>query len=148
FGLFVSGLSVVALVVSLALTRTALKDNREIGEAQIRAYVDAKNFRFEDIAPNQKPKASVTFVNTGQSPARQFSMVVGFRVTSDPDGVRFRFGKPRGPNGSISAGGEALCNWEGNTVLTEENVRDLDAGRAVVVMGGIASYLDVFGHPR
>lgn len=67
-GLVVSVAGLIAVYWSLRQTRKAIRDNREIGEAQTRAYLSIVNFR----APQSGPSAlRYAIANQGTTPARE-----------------------------------------------------------------------------
>ncbi|TAW65986.1 hypothetical protein ELI15_17135 [Rhizobium ruizarguesonis] len=69
----VSAVALVGLFGSLRQTKRAIKDNRELGEAQIRAYVEAENVEFA----SDGQALVVELLNMGQTP------VVSFDVTTE-----------------------------------------------------------------
>lgn len=67
-GLVVSIFGLIALFISLAQTRKAIADTREIGEAQVRAYISIEP---QKMRTKGDRAAEITAVvrNTGQTPA-------------------------------------------------------------------------------
>lgn len=74
-GLAISGLALLALLRSLNQTQTAIKDNRELGERELRAYVVVDDIRAENVerpAPaDDDIRVRVDWKNAGQTPARR-----------------------------------------------------------------------------
>jgi len=72
-GTFSSIAGLIALFLSLAQTRAAIRDNRVLGEAQTRAYVhvDSAVLRWGDSL-GSNPSFTLTAINTGQTPAKWF----------------------------------------------------------------------------
>lgn len=77
--LAMSGAALYGLFSSLAQTRTAIKDNRELGEVQARAYVHAT-----EVKIGQTAKPIVVCHNTGQTPAKFFA--IGAELKKVPEG--------------------------------------------------------------
>jgi flagellar basal body-associated protein FliL len=82
-GFVISVVGLAALFLSLAQTRTAIKDTREIGEAQVRAYVritegTVKLVSAHPSATDQliSPEIAIKIKNYGQSPALRFQFSV------------------------------------------------------------------------
>lgn len=89
FSAMISAGALVGLYFSLQQTRTALTDNRELGEAGLRSYVDVQDVEFS----SDGQAIIVRLANTGQTPA------LGLRVS-----VRLA----RVPKGEVSTNVEML----------------------------------------
>ncbi|MGE0500406.1 MAG: DUF6471 domain-containing protein [Rhizobiaceae bacterium] len=92
-GLIISAVGLSALFWSLAQTRTAIRDAREIGEAQVRAYLMQPNIRLEVrlARPPEQPNCSlaiwVRIENSGNSPAGR----VRYKIKAS---VNYQDGRP------------------------------------------------------
>ena len=80
-GLVVSIFGLAALWASLRQTRQAITNEREIGNAQVRAYL---NIEFEDINTVAGGNYPFKIINTGQSPAISVRYVGGQMVLDHP----------------------------------------------------------------
>ena len=91
-----SGAGIILVLRSLDLTRIATnaavesnRDNREIGEAQIRSYVTIESCKFDFIntTPGNIGVLDIGYSNTGQSPAFNFMVEIGLRMirTENPN---------------------------------------------------------------
>lgn len=74
FSIFISIGGFVLLIISLWQTRVAIRDNREIGEAQTRAYVGASNGSLR-VYGDGTYGILATIKNSGQSPAINVEIV-------------------------------------------------------------------------
>jgi hypothetical protein len=92
-GLPISMVGLAALVISLAQTRTAIRDTREIGEAQTRAYLHVRSVQVgpQALEPGNTIWVRVECENTGNSPALNLEAVatiVFTKVPRDATGAR------------------------------------------------------------
>jgi hypothetical protein len=76
----------IGLMVSLSQTRTAIKDSREIGEAQVASYVSIPSASVFFIGATGQPIVEIHAVNNGQSPAIGFVWTAVFRYFSEVEG--------------------------------------------------------------
>jgi hypothetical protein len=85
-GLVISGCGLIALFVSLSQTRTVIKDTREIGEAQVRAYLSAiecevSELKLSNVNGDMGVAVEILINNSGQSPAFDVRAII--RVNAD-----------------------------------------------------------------
>jgi hypothetical protein len=82
-------LGLFALWLSLRQTRTAIRDTREIGEAEVRAYIAIENskerpFSLEKIEAGKPVAVSFRYNNNGSSHARRVTYVAFCEVRDHP----------------------------------------------------------------
>ena len=77
------GIGTIFLFATIWLTWRAVRDTRDIGQKQVRAYIALKDCRIDGIAKGQKATAFLNFVNSGQSPCyiTATSIGIGFEPT-------------------------------------------------------------------
>jgi hypothetical protein len=152
-GLAVSGIGLAALFVSLSQTRTAIKDNREIGEAQVRAYLILEGIDFEfgkAIASGQFSEINAVqfkWRNRGDSPAKNVKLQAFYDFVSPgdcdsplPETIGFLAEMPFGQSG-MSRGQGKICQGPGPSI---ENLMLWHAGKREFLLYCAATYKDVF----
>jgi hypothetical protein len=148
-GLVVSGCGLIALFVSLSQTRTVIKDTREIGEKQIRAYLssDAIKIIF-DHNTQAILEIKYSWKNFGQSPALKCRLhgahrFVPFGQSKDP--IRECIGFLEAQTlGNLVSQPEQNIYWSG-VGATSEDVRKWLSGETEMFIHCAVTYLDVFG---
>jgi hypothetical protein len=126
-----------------------LKVTRDIGEAQVRAYISIKaSPLFKDLAPDAPMNFELEVSNLGSSPAFDLSygtlLVVGsadipkqiFSTPIDQD-------SPHRQNTTISA--NQSIKSIGELILSADQVKEVHQGGSIIYCGARASYSDVFG---
>ncbi|MGQ2905868.1 MAG: hypothetical protein ACT6RL_18890 [Neoaquamicrobium sediminum] len=118
--IILSMIGLVALFVSLAQTRQAIKDGREIGEAQVQAYLSLRGAKF--FRDSMFITIDLVIRNSGQSPAN----AVTFQATLEADYIEGDRTFPTNPDsilkavsdsfevvvGAISSGADARVRME------------------------------------
>jgi len=153
-GLIVSIGGLTMLWASLRQTRQAISLDREVGHAQVRAYVTVNPKAPKQIGDGLRPITHITIVNTGQSPTYDVAYIATILVADFPlksndvsliipgDGQVIPAGT------TIAAGGDIMAEAVGEP---------LDAETVKAVMGGGSKrlylccnvyYRDVFRIPR
>lgn len=149
--LLISLVGLVALIDSLNQTRTAIRNDREIGEAQARAYLNVSHAVMVKVdTPAIFPhldgiNAKVVFVNSGQSPAhnihlRRKERTIGAAVRDFDRGlsdVEFTHLGTIGANASFSYSIENIIEDEAYRALISKTCYSFFFGELV--------YKDVFG---
>lgn len=82
---FVAGFGVVGLLITIRQTRHANVISREIGQAQTRCYLSARDAAIQ-FGADGSPILSMMVKNSGQSPARYFQFVFEVFVQNHTDG--------------------------------------------------------------
>lgn len=151
-GLAISGVALLALLSSLDQTKTAIRDNRELGERELRAYVLLQGIEVEEIKSgqvNSSYRVFVTWKNSGQTPASAVRCdinhlgIIGlfpdnFDFAASPD-WRERRGTV-GPGESTRDISRLIPSWD----LALPKI-----GGAMLYVWGWIEYSDVFkGSPR
>ena len=152
----VSLVSVVLLVGSLRQTRNAISLDREVGHAQVRAYlsVDPEGIK---AGPLGITEAEIVIRNTGQSPAYAVRYAAALRaaawplIDSHPNIVEADPAAPA-PRVIIAAGGkftgEALYAEDGAPVPADVFRECVDSETTRLYVSCIVYYKDVFGEAR
>lgn len=155
-GLVISVGGLFMLWQSLNQTRQAISNDREIGHAQIRAYVSV--FDFETIVtddPRPVIKTTIVFKNTGQTPAKKL------RVNADWAAGETPFDETLHPHrvekfdgrGAVSSGATFFANLnteKGNfrRALGGGDIEKVISGEWKFWVFGVIEYVDVFNEPR
>ncbi|WP_321505302.1 hypothetical protein [Breoghania sp.] len=148
-----SVLGLIALWLSLRQTRRAISTDREVGHAQVRAYVSLEPARITEISPGKVLSGKFEIKNTGQSPAHQMKYIArifvenaGFSeseadiVAAIPDDRKLGAFIPA--NGSME--GEAESD-----ILSEDDIKSaMKTGDKKLFLVCIVTYFDVFGVER
>lgn len=150
-GVPISICGLIAIWFSLRQTRQAISTDRDIGHAQVRAYLSIEpTMSGPKPAPGIVPTAAIRIKNTGQSPAYSVNYVAGLFVDNFPlpqrDGDLIGASDEDVPaNLTISAGGHTDGEAEGNAPLKAEDVpKILNEGDRRLYLVCIVKYWDVF----
>jgi hypothetical protein len=155
-GLVTALATVFLAYITLRLVRVA-RDQSVTTRAQLRAYVAVKDADITGLAVGETPVASITFRNSGQTPAYDFynlaNMDIG--ISPLPEGA-----EPPSPFITLGAGKAHFTHLgvgilgPSNTAnarsclngpLTQEEVDSLKSGRSAIYVYGNAWYRDAFG---
>lgn len=131
-------------------TKRMTRDAREIGEAQVRAYIGCTHCRVHNIRAGQPIFLQMTIKNAGQSPARNYSHRFDVRVVSSPPNeYKVRgLGDIVSNQGELPAGGEIVIADSAERLLSQAEVDGLYAGSHHLIIAGFVSYKTVFGELR
>lgn len=150
-----SAFGLLALWFSLSQTRQAITTDREVGHAQVRAYLTIEPGPPDDIRPGHSSKADITIKNTGQSPAYFVKYIATIRVEPYPttkDNSWFVFPSPEQiePIGmTLPSQGDFVAEAKSTLPLTDENIRSaMGGGDKRIYLACIVYYKDVFGVQR
>jgi hypothetical protein len=143
------GLGGMALVWrSLRHTREAITIDREVGHAQVRAYLTVEPGEPGDVTIDKPFTAAFTIKNTGQSPA--YGMYYLAAVTEAPyslpeQGMPTVDGEPTKPSITLVAGEGTLGEAEAERLLTLQQINSvMGGGDTRLYLIGIVHYRDVF----
>ncbi|MDE0921354.1 MAG: hypothetical protein OSA96_00045 [Aurantimonas coralicida] len=151
--LLLSAWAVWLLARTLEATRSAVKAaddavtvTRDIGQAQVRAYIAVGDLRVDKFAIGMVPVVSFTIKNVGQSPARRFQIVT--RVLRDrgpfPTKLRFSGEKWDGMRIDIPAGGTSSQETE-LSLLNSGIYEEFRSSQRTLTAFGLIRYRTVFG---
>lgn len=159
-GIFVSIAGLAALLVSLSQTRTAIRDTRELGEFQMRAYVSLVEGEKEslvgpsEIKAGTKPEVKLKFTNNGATPAKNQRYIATLEVMSHPapeptgDMIVPTAGQHQ-PTNSLHQGQFGFGSATTELPLTEDDLTELFQSMTKKLYAfGIIYYDDVFGKPH
>lgn len=129
-------------------TREASEIAREIGQAQARCYMSAKNVTFR-INTFAIPNISMNALNSGQSPARNFRWTFQVRVKVMPNGWEWE-SQPTEPSGARDVAAQQneplLLGIADGHPISQGDLSDLELGPDVLINVRIlAVWNDVFG---
>lgn len=129
--------------------RDAVTVTREMGERQVRAYVNIGAAKVSGLVPNGYPEIIFELTNGGQSPAKRLR--VRFRAI-------FYQGFPPKPDLPKQSANLSVLDVPANGVLVEKTdfkfsfsereITDVREGKTLVAIYGLVSYYDVFGKLR
>jgi hypothetical protein len=146
-GLIVSVAGLIFLFWSLRQTRTAIKDNREIGEAQTRAYIYVADVVIVR-RPNNNIQAVISFSNTGQTPAKKVTYAIE-RIglfSAGEDEVSFGDGSPESYHEIDDlAPSHSKFYKTPHKSFTLSDAENLKSREISVYVWGVVKYADVFG---
>lgn len=151
------GIGTILLFATLYLTREANRAAQEavavtseIGRRQLRAYVLPTKCSIADFQVGKHPKIVFRPTNSGQTPASELTITTTWRLGTDANAIRIRFGEQgiyRPDRRSVfflGGGGEA----EQTTHMPEltQNIWEQVTGEHTqIVFAGLISYRDAFG---
>lgn len=141
---------VAAVLFALRQTRQAISTDREVGHAQVRAYIGFEIAKPPAFGPGDKPAASFKLINTGQSPANKIRHLTMIEILDHP------LPKNQGslvepapgqsiPRVTIRAGGEITIDAEADHPITRDEIDELVRGgnRRLYLVSKVI-YEDVF----
>lgn len=144
---------------SLRHTRTAIADTREIGEAQVRAYLSIDTSQeimsIQALGRDQIPKVRFQIKNSGNSPALKFTYAAA--VLLEPEGfprnnsdILAPYAVGPEPSDVLPAGDYAHGETSNTEAWTNEMVQSAVGPNPTkkIVLAGIANYTDVFHKPQ
>lgn len=149
----VTAIGVVYVALTLAETRNAVKAaddavvvTREIGQAQVRAYIAIGNLKVDGFLVGIKPVVSFTIKNVGQSPASRFQIVTRVMYDRGPVPAKFRFAGEKwdGMRIDIPAGGTTNQETELPT-LSNDIYEEFSSGQRTLMAFGLVRYQTIFG---
>jgi len=132
---------------TLKATQEMAGDTREIGEAQVRAYVNVEKAEVRGFSQNGKIGFYFEFKNTGSTPAKEFKIrsICGFQ----PGDIRnFKvkdLSTIDSKSGVITAGGSTFVDVTLDHPLTEREYNEITSGKLRIIIAGYVSYNTVFG---
>lgn len=131
---------------SLQASRDAIKITRDIGRAQVRAYIAVSNFEITDFETGKTPKIKYMVKNTGSTPALRWESRSTLAYVKDPETHKFRsdFTGWDGTLLDIPSGGKAFQEFDLDNLTTGWRTAMLE-GRWAPVVYGHGRYRDVFG---
>ncbi|MET2831619.1 hypothetical protein [Mesorhizobium shangrilense] len=154
-GLGVSILGLYALYRSLVHTRTAIKDTREIGEAEVRAYIGVDissptNLIIREITAGKPIEVEFGYKNNGASPANRVAYVAICEIREHP--IKFSgpaiivpaVGQLIAPN-TMQSGVTAFGKAGTAEAVTPELLKEVMEGEKRIYLIFRAEYDDVFG---
>ena len=152
FATAISGFGLFFVWQSLRQTRQAISTDREVGHAQVRAYVSV-DVQTPVVRPEAIPQHEFNIRNTGQSPAYKVAYIAGFDLLPDPMPPTTGHLGGIAPNQdmpqlSIAAGESSIGEAFGHRELTDEDFSKLVAGRHALYFFARVFYEDVFRQPH
>jgi len=145
--------ALVMLLRSLRQTEKAISTDRDVGHAQVRAYI-AISPEGPMALPGQVPTATIKFKNSGQSPAYRFREIAALMICEHPLAdhqkrlIEFAADE-RIPSQTIQAGAEIRDEATDIGIMTREDFEIIrDNGARRLYCTALAAYDDVFGVPH
>lgn len=133
-----------AIDAAIAADKT-VQITREIGQAQIRAYVqlDGATARLVGSGDETTINIGVRLKNTGQSPTRSLVWRLGYFIGSHTENIVFWFGEDTF-RGKSEIGGGQLSKDVGCSIKVGRQIDKIRRGELNVTVYGQISYCDVF----
>ncbi len=148
-GLAIGGGSVYLIWQTFRETQRMASDTRDIGERQVRAYISTENTIINDLEVGKIPYITFILKNSGASPARSVSVTTLIGVVPDPEKFKISFGGVRGGSRiEVSANGAYDQVRRFSSTASEQSLAVIQSGLSQVFIGGVISYIDVFGVRR
>jgi hypothetical protein len=151
--LVVSAFGLWMLRQSLLYTRAAIGISREIGHAQVRAYLSITP-EITVCLPGRKVEATIKVINEGQSPAKNFGYIAYIYMRDHPmPETSWPLIVPaegqKTPKGVLPPKAEHFCEAISPEILTPEDYRMIrENGKRRLYIAMVAFYSDVFGEDR
>lgn len=128
----------------------AVAETKRIGEAQARAYVDFRVHLVKcdfDATPSPTVELTFGYINTGQTPAKDFRQWITFDSVDVDDSISVPLIQNAPGKGASKVDiGSGQDNFHKKVhYITAQDAIAIKLGRKAYVVCGIASYLDVFG---
>lgn len=135
---------------TLKATQKMAGDTREIGEAQVRAYVNVERAEVRGFSPNEKIGFYYEFKNTGSTPAKRFEIrsICGFQPGEIRNFKVRDLSAIDSKSGVITAGGSTFVDVTMDQPLTEREYREITSGKLWIIIAGYVSYSTVFGRRK
>ncbi|TGV61654.1 hypothetical protein EN784_04605 [bacterium M00.F.Ca.ET.141.01.1.1] len=150
-GVVLSLVGVVFLLWSLMQTRQAISTDREVGHAQVRAYVSALPADVKEFGEDLVPRFEFRLKNSGASPAFNLRHIAILMIHTHPVGrLTGEMIVPADgqiiPANTLASGAEVTCNGDGMKPLTKAEVDAVLADKSQRLYAfGRVFYDDVFG---
>lgn len=151
-GLIVSAIGLIALFMSLGQTRKAIKDTREIGEKQLRAYISVLPGKMQ-FNLGMELQVSITSFNKGNTPAKFVREAAYVDVTSSPtvlseEAIRARIGELELEHKTISSNTDYTFLVSSGINMTSSMMNDIMANKKNIIVAGLMQYIDIFDNDR
>lgn len=145
-----SAFGIVALIGTLIYTHISINDNRRIGQAQVRAYLEVipkKPYFFGEVIPD----ASFKIVNKGQSPAKNVRHIAALLIRNHPlesNRVDLIVAAPdqKIPASTIHSGGKYSAAAQRDSMMTSAEWDAVRWGDKRLYLAVHVFYDDVFGN--
>jgi hypothetical protein len=143
-------ITAISTVVIAAFTFLLYLVSRNTARRQLRAYVLVKKARVDNLAVGQRPSVTVTLVNSGLTPARDFRQWYNIGVDSLPCVmINPSDSRLEDLNAHTLAGGGKIFHAQTlEKEIPPEAMGQFISGQAAVVFVGAVFYKDIFGRQR
>jgi hypothetical protein len=149
-GIVLSGIGLFLVLLSLRQTRLAITTDREVGHAQVRAYMGFEIDPAAHVLPGVIPKVSFKIINTGQSPAykvRHMSFLDDFEhpLLDWQGSLVEEYPEQKSPRVTVRAGGHFTVDASYERKLSQElfDLISNDGPRRIYLVAKVV-YEDVF----
>ena len=152
-GGFASAISALLVLIALWLAFRSNWIARDTAKRQLRAYLTISHKKMTRLVAGKKAEVEVAFGNSGQTPARQITVICEIKTFPKPaseDGFALR--PPRIHKGAsvaiLGPGRECFSYVEAETEETAESIVLLEDGTNELYVFGRLDYEDAFGAKR
>jgi hypothetical protein len=150
----VGAVGLLFLWSSLKQTREAISIDRDVGHAQVRAYLSVEVPKNEDLIVEEGFKVELLIKNTGQSPARNVNHIAGIVIWPQP--LKSGDGFPIIVEPSVGSVGVSLASGESividavmaKNITVKDVVEAMRTGDKPIYLCSWVFYKDVFGKDR
>jgi hypothetical protein len=146
----ISLLGLYFLMLSLRQTREAISTDREVGHAQVRAYVDVTPLGMDMIAEGKALTVHFKIENTGQSPAKRlqyiaYAFLAEPKLVADTKTLVVPIVDIKHGGSTIKAGGHIFGDASTDGPLAKSDIDMMaDCTTHRMYVAGLITYLDVF----
>jgi hypothetical protein len=124
-------------------TKALVTENTETAVRQLRAYVHVQKPTLDRVATGLEPRASITFVNYGKTPAYKLRVFLGMRIAAE-------FGElppvqpPQESYGALGPTADFVVEVSMGRPLTNPEATAIHSGTATLFVHGEVHYIDAF----
>jgi hypothetical protein len=127
---------------------TSNNQGREMAEKELRAYVSVDKAEIAGIESGGPPVATLTFKNSGQTPAYDLTGMGGIAMGTTFDSLPVPVGSPRQSRSSLPPGTSTQWFHAAPRPLIPEQIAALRDGTMTLWVYGELHYRDAFGIDR
>jgi hypothetical protein len=121
----------------------------DTAKRQLRAYISMETANL-GFPQKNRPTASVTFKNFGQTPAYEVQSWISIKIDSYPASIPFALQKPghRAPKSTLGPGAATQFSAPLGRALSDAEMAELGTEQITVYVYGRVTYKDTFGQER
>ena len=136
-------MAALAAVIAAKAASVSVATAKETAKQELRAYLVMKDCKLRYV--NHQPIATVTFINAGQTPARNAMMVGVIHVITRPTTFLIATFHENVSKGTVGHDRSMLLDARKKTKMTVKENDGLKTGTHTLVVHGDIEYTDIFG---